>query len=39
MWNLKNKTKKPNRLLKTENKPVVVRGEVGGRMGKIGEEH
>ena len=31
IWNLRNKTKKPrNRLLTTENKLMVTRGEVGG---------
>ena len=47
MWNLRNKTndhrgmkergKPRNRLLTIENKLMVAREEVGGRMGKIGD--
>ena len=48
MWNLRNKTneqrrkkreggKPRNRLLTVENKQMVTRREVGGKMGKIGD--
>ena len=48
MWNLRNKTneqregdkgrgKPRNRLLTTENKLMVARGEVGWEMGEIGD--
>ena len=42
MWNLKNKTNEyteqnRNRLIDTENKWVIARGEASGWMGKIGE--
>ena len=42
MWNLKNKTneqtkQKRNRLIDTENKLVVARGEEGGEMNEIGK--
>ena len=42
-WNLKKKTKKKkrdkpgNRLLTTENKLVVTRGEAGGGTGAVGD--
>ena len=42
MWKPENKaseqTKKPNRIINTENKLVVARGEGIGRMGEVGEE-
>ena len=46
MWNLRNKTSEQkwgkrhrprNILLTTENKLMVTRGEVGGRMSEIGD--
>ena len=42
MWNLKNETDEQtkqnrNRLIDTEEKLVVARGEGSGRMGEIGE--
>lgn len=39
MWNLKNKYKQQNKnkLIDTENRLVVIKGEKGGEVGEMGE--